>query len=73
VAWSLAGMKDILKAVSVESLQYHSRQEDLAFWAATSLGDGALAEKISRSKKLKGERLRESLIKAVDSALEGAR
>ncbi|MGB7570612.1 MAG: alpha-amylase [Methanothrix sp.] len=73
VAWSLAGMKEILKSVSTESLQYHSRQGDLAFWAATSLGDGALAERISRSKKLKGERLRESLIKAVDSALEGAR
>jgi alpha-amylase len=72
-AWSLAGMKDHLKTVSLESLQYHSNRGDLAFWADTSLGDKALAEKLSRCKKLKGERLRESLIKAVRSALEGSR
>jgi len=39
----------------------------------TSLGDGALAERISRSKRLKGERLRERLIKEVELALEEAR
>jgi len=72
-AWSLAGMKEHLKTVSLESLRYHSNRGDLAIWADTSLGDIALAEKLSRCKKLKGERLRESLIKAVQSALEGSK
>ncbi len=66
-------MKDALMTVSPESLEYHSRQGDLAFWVGTSLGDGALAERISRSKRLKGERLRERLIKEVELALEEAR
>jgi len=73
VAWSLAGMKEALRTVSLESLEYHSRQGDLAFWVGTSLGDGALAERISRSKRIKGERLRERLIKEVQSALGGAK
>ncbi len=72
VAWSLAGMKEALKTVSLESLEYHSRQGDLAFWAGTSLGDEALAGRIARSKRLKGERLRERLIKEVQLALEEA-
>nr|HPM26694.1 alpha-amylase [Methanothrix sp.] len=49
VAWSLAGMKEALRTVSLESLEYHSRQGDLALWAATSLGDGVLVKRISRS------------------------
>ena len=72
VAWSLAGMKEALKTVSLESLEYHSRQGDLALWAATSLGDGVLVKRISRSRRIKGERLREKLIKAVQSSLEVA-
>jgi len=66
-------MKEALRTVSLESLEYHSRQGDLAFWVGTSLGDGALAERISRSKRIKGERLRERLIKEVQSALGGAK
>jgi len=73
VAWSLAGMKEALGTVSLESLEYHSRQGDLAFWAGTSLGDEALAGRIARSKRIKGERLRERLIKEVQSALGGAK
>jgi alpha-amylase len=68
-AWSLAGLQNILKTISIESLQYHNNRGDLAFWAATSLGEPDLAQRISKSKTLKGERLRKSVIKAVDDCL----
>ena len=69
MAWSLAGLQNILKTVSIESLQYHNSRGDLAFWAETSLGDSDLAERIDQSKSLRGERLRKSLIKAVENQL----
>ncbi|MBN1235801.1 MAG: glycoside hydrolase family 57 protein [Methanotrichaceae archaeon] len=69
VAWSLAGLQNILKAVSIDSLQYHNSRGDLARWAASSLADTGLAERMSKSKSIKGERLRKSLLSAVDFAL----
>ncbi|MDD1749007.1 MAG: alpha-amylase, partial [Methanothrix sp.] len=69
VAWSLAGLQNILKTVSLESLQYHNGQGDLTFWAKTSLGDTALAEQMAEAKSLKGQRLRKSLLRAMDAAL----
>ena len=70
--WSLAGLVGILEKVSIESLEYHSRRGDLSLWAKTSLGDPDLAEKISKSSRLRGEKLRERLIKAARSALPEA-
>ena len=46
VAWSLAGLQNILKTVSLDSLQYHNSRGDLALWAATSLADAALARAV---------------------------
>jgi alpha-amylase len=69
IAWSLAGLKCILKTVSLESLEYHSRQGDLTIWAETSLADAPLAEQLAKLERFKGERLRKSLIAAVDAAL----
>jgi alpha-amylase len=69
MVWSLAGLKNILKTVSLESLEYHNSRGDLVLWAATSLADADLSERISKSKRLKGERLRHSLMKAVDCTL----
>ena len=69
VAWSLAGLQNILKTVSIASLQYHNSRGDLARWAATSLADVDLAERMSESKSIKGERLRKSLLSAVDASL----
>ena len=68
-AWTLKGLHSILKTVSIDSLQYHNSQGDLAQWAATSLGDAALAQAMARSKGIKGERLRKSLLSAVEAAL----
>jgi alpha-amylase len=73
MVWSLAGLAEILRSVSIESLEYHSHKGDLSFWAKTSLGDTDLAERISKSKRLRGEGLRERLIKAVEHALSEER
>jgi alpha-amylase len=73
MVWSLAGLKNALKTASIESLQYHNSRGDLAFWAATSLADPGLSERISKSKSLRGERLRHSLSKAADEALSGGK
>jgi alpha-amylase len=70
VAWSLAGLQNILETVSIESLQYHSSQGDLALWAKTSLADAPLAQQLARSEILTGEELRKSLITAVKVALK---
>jgi alpha-amylase len=69
VAWSLAGLQNILKTVSIASLQYHNSRGDLARWAATSLADVDLAERMSELKSIKGERLRKSLLSSVDASL----
>jgi alpha-amylase len=69
VAWTLEGLHSILKIVSIDSLQYHNSKGDLALWAATSLGDAALAQAMAKSKSIKGERLRKSLLSAVEAAL----
>ena len=73
LVWSLAGLQEALKTVSIEALQYHSDRGDLAFWAETSLAEPDLASKLSKFSKLKGERLRKSLLKAVELALSEAK
>jgi len=73
VAWSLAGMQNILKTASIESLQYHNSRGDLAHWAKTSLADTPLAGRLAKLKSTKGEELRKGLLKAVDSALRGGK
>jgi alpha-amylase len=70
--WSLTGLVGILEKVSIESLEYHSRRGDLSLWAKTSLGDPDLAENFSKSSRLRGEKLRERLIKVARSALPEA-
>lgn len=69
-AWSLAGMKAVLKTVPLESLKYHNRRGDLARWAETSLGEAALAERFASLEGCSGKTLRRSLIDAVQDALE---
>jgi hypothetical protein len=69
VAWSLKGLQKMLKDVELATLEYHNGKGDMVLWARESLGDEILAESISQLKSLKGEKLRNSLIKAVDSAL----
>lgn len=69
VAWTLSGMQEILGRVQLTTLEYHNSEGDFAAWARTSLGDGALAEKMARMQSITGERLRRSLLKAVNAAL----
>jgi alpha-amylase len=69
VAWSLAGLQNLLKTVSFDSLQYHNSRGDLALWAKTSLADAPLAQQLAKLRSITGERLRKSLLSAVDAAL----
>ena len=72
-AWTLMGLEAILEKIPLSSLEYHNANGDYALWAETSLGDGALAEKLAGMQKLKGERLRKGLLRAVaDSLATGA-
>ena len=68
-AWTLMGLEEVLGKIPLPSLEYHNRKGDYALWAETSLGDRALAEELSGMQSYKGERLRESLLKAVASSL----
>ena len=54
VAWTLAGMQEILGTLPLASLEYHNREGDYASWARTSLGDELLAEKIGQAAIAKG-------------------
>ncbi len=68
-AWTLMGLEAILEKIPLSSLEYHNANGDYALWAETSLGDGALAEKLAGMQKLKGERLRKGLLRAVADSL----
>jgi alpha-amylase len=69
VAWSLKGMQNILKIVSIDSLEYHNARGDLANWARTSLGDELFADKLEDVGDLQGEKLRKRLLKIIDPSL----
>ncbi len=72
-AWTLAGMQEILGTLPLASLEYHNCEGDYASWARTSLGDEFLAEKMNKLQSLRGERLRKSLLKAMDARLSERR
>ncbi|NPV62295.1 MAG: alpha-amylase [Methanotrichaceae archaeon] len=69
-AWSLAGLLRIMPDVEASSLEYHTRRGDLTSWARFSLRREELADRISKLSSLKGEALREGLLRAAASALE---
>jgi alpha-amylase len=69
VAWSLKGLQKMLEDVELTVLEYHVSRGDLVLWAATSLGDETLAERLTPLKSLRGEKLRRRLMKAIDAAL----
>ncbi len=70
IAWSLAGLKTALPKVDLTSLEYHHSRGDLALWARNSLGDEPLAERIRKLGNIKGEKLRKSLMKAMDASFK---
>ncbi len=69
-AWSLAGLRATLERVPLASLKYHSSRGDLARWAASSLGDRALAERLAELQDSSSKTLRRRLIQAVQESLE---
>jgi alpha-amylase len=66
-AWSLKGFTKALQKVNIKSLEFHNRRKDFEKWAEKSLYDKALANQLRnvRVSKLKGEKLREALIRVV--------
>ncbi|MFZ3113714.1 alpha-amylase [Methanothrix sp.] len=68
-AWTLMGLEAILDKIPLPSLEYHNANGDYALWTEKSLGDSALAEKLAGMQKLKGERLRKGLLRAVADSL----
>lgn len=67
--WSLEGLGIALPKIDTASLEYHMSRGDIAEWIRTSLEDGCLADEIDMLVDLRGEELRDSLIRAVTSNL----
>jgi alpha-amylase len=67
MAWSLKGFKQALQKITAKSIEFHSSRGDFEKWAEKSLYDKTLKEELKkiRASKMKGETLRESLIKTV--------
>jgi hypothetical protein len=66
-------MQEILGTLPLASLEYHNYEGDYASWARTSLGDEFLAEKMNKLQSQRGERLRKSLLKAIEATLSERR
>jgi hypothetical protein len=56
--------------VKIESIEYHSKNGDLANWLRTSLGDDRLADQLDSLIDLRGEGLREKLLKIIATNLK---
>ena len=65
MAWSLKGFAKALQKGSMKSIEFHNRRRDFEKWAKVSLLDDTLAKELKkvRLSKLKGEKLRESIVK----------
>jgi len=71
-AWSLKGFVKALQEVSIESVEFHNRRRDFEKWARVSLFDDTLAKELKkvRLSRLKGEKLRRSIVKVARERLE---
>ena len=67
MAWSLKGLIEAAKKVSVKALEFHVGNGDLEQWSKNSLRDEALTEKLAEIKasELEGDVLRKALLAAV--------
>jgi alpha-amylase len=65
MAWSLKGFKQAVQKINTKSLEFHNSRGDFEKWAKKSLHDRTLTEELKkiRVSKMKGEILRNSLIK----------
>ena len=66
-AESLKDFYEIVKRVAVESLEFHLYREDFENWLKTVSKDAALADELANLKasQLKGEDLRQGILKAI--------
>ena len=64
MVWSLKGFIKALQKVSVKSIEFHNRRWDFEKWAEKSLLDNEFAKQLKKIRlaKLKGEKLRRSII-----------
>jgi hypothetical protein len=67
-ATNLASFRDALRDVDVRSIEFHMGRGDFEKWIEF-LGDHALAREIAKLRGLRGEELREGLIKAIDGSM----
>jgi len=72
MAWSLKGFVKVLQKVTMKSIEFHNRRGDFEKWAKVSLLDDVFAKELKkvRLSKLKGERLRKSIVEVVKERLE---
>jgi alpha-amylase len=72
MTWSLEGFARALQKISIKSLEFHDRRGDFEKWAKKALQDKVLIEKLKeiRLSRMKGERLRKSIVKAVKERFE---
>lgn len=65
MAWTLKGFIEALQKVNIKSVEFHVRHQNFEEWAKNSLRDNTLAEQLKkiRLSRLKGEKLRKSIIK----------
>jgi alpha-amylase len=70
-AWSLKGFLGALQKISIKSLEFHNDRGDFEKWAEKSLQDELLGRALKKEKlvRLKGETLRNLMIKAVKKRL----
>ncbi|MGB9842283.1 MAG: DUF5752 family protein [Candidatus Bathyarchaeales archaeon] len=68
-AESLKDFYEIIKRVAAASLEFHLYREDFENWIKTVFKDAALAEAIAnlRASQLKGEELRQEILKTIVS------
>jgi predicted transcriptional regulator len=68
-AESIRTFYDAAKQVPVESLEFHVYRSDFENWLRSEIQDAVLADELARVKNagLKGEELREAILKAVES------
>jgi len=71
-AWSLKGFLAALQKISIKSLEFHNDRGDFEEWAEKSLQDELLGRALKREKlvRLKGETLRNLMIKVVSERLD---
>jgi hypothetical protein len=69
MAWSLQGFRNALTKATVNVLEFHDERGDFEKWAEKSLHDKPLVEQLKkvRQSKAGGEKLRNLLVKAVES------